>query len=770
MFVILNNSYANRNKLELKSGIKSKMSTSTHFSTTFKTQTHTSSQTMFQTQSLANFKLGFTSNLKQSSKKNTNGLELKSNTNQEELKKGVIWSGWIKYFKLFNSEKPAGFKINSQFFQQNINYPGIDVKEKKDGEYSNIRDKFYFYAVLYTSHLNIYPDKSDFHVVSFFEIDNMVPLIDDKNIHGGLKNLGKFPEGFCFHVQTTSKPLDRLLNKSDDVYKYIICCDTQLQMLSFLKSLKRTKIENQRKKGIVIVPKKEKSQLTQKEIIKSNHNIDFSKADGNDQFHTKSEDDDRWVVINEWSQCSQKCGGGTTTLQRKCILTDRPCKGNAILTKKCNTESCPKYVNNLIKANELRMAPIVIKQPISNKPERYEKCITKEQDILLSKFEKKTGKKYRIPARIIMNTDTLDLYLDADDIKSNIENFKLYETELEKSKVNYECFILKSPSKKLEICPFNLGTEDMNDSELQKIDTTSIPENKIMFYNQWSYDYNLFKYQCKRANREKELKLKLNDNYNKKKDQIKQEIDEERKQLINKKKQEDERLNVIDQLNKNKYITFEALKKEAKLEEMIEAEEKQREELNISRLKKQLQELSNKEKQCRLQIKEKEMASQLNLQAKVDQIRLESAKKEAQNTILKQREELKKKIETMKNRYKRREGEMKREITNLRMKISKEYKNSYKKGNSEKCKAALESKDKKKAYCDANFTVDYSKHTLCLEDFCQTCCDNEFGVVYAMEKQKCIDEVCLQEKEIVESNDSGKWVYLNNDNSNNQVK
>jgi hypothetical protein len=54
-------------------------------------------------------------------------------------------------------------------------------------------------------------------------------------------------------------------------------------------------------------------------------------------------EDGRWVIVKDWSQCSVKCGGGISVLQRYCVPpigNGKPCEGEGILKKECNLTPC----------------------------------------------------------------------------------------------------------------------------------------------------------------------------------------------------------------------------------------------------------------------------------------------------------------------------------------------------------------------------------------------------------------------------------------------
>jgi len=83
--------------------------------------------------------------------------------------------------------------------------------------------------------------------------------------------------------------------------------------------------------------------------------------------------DGKWVILQDWSQCTQICGGGRQYLQRLCVPPQNggmPCDGEAILTKECNTQPCPTVIST---QKEAPANPTVIKMmPLSSRPLNYE--------------------------------------------------------------------------------------------------------------------------------------------------------------------------------------------------------------------------------------------------------------------------------------------------------------------------------------------------------------------------------------------------------------
>lgn len=80
----------------------------------------------------------------------------------------------------------------------------------------------------------------------------------------------------------------------------------------------------------------------------------------------------RWVIIQDWSQCTLSCGGGKQYLQRICVPPKQggaSCDGPNILEKDCNSFECPNYIEE----GKIETLPPVIKmQRFFNRPQRYE--------------------------------------------------------------------------------------------------------------------------------------------------------------------------------------------------------------------------------------------------------------------------------------------------------------------------------------------------------------------------------------------------------------
>jgi len=284
--------------------------------------------------------------------------------------------------------------------------------------------------------------------------------------------------------------------------------------------------------------------------------------------------DGYWIVLQNWSQCTLKCGGGKSYLQRMCVPPKnggKPCDGKAIIEKDCNKQPCPKVGNSQMKnsTNEMLLKPIVKIMPFSTRPQRYTKCVIKEGDMLYTKdlsekdqLTSNMGDKpadmesVQVPVRVVMNNRTISLF-SGEDYDSLIVGFMLKKSNIVLDLKKPECFFVnQEDGLKARLCPFG-------DDNLKKT------------VEEWSYDFNLFKYQCNFGHQEHQV------DFNKRLDDkvkaAKQSILEEAQEEMKKKAQDSESNKLMTEVKQTNKIALQAIQKEINLEEMIKVEEQDRE-------------------------------------------------------------------------------------------------------------------------------------------------------------------------------------------------
>jgi hypothetical protein len=332
-------------------------------------------------------------------------------------------------------------------------------------------------------------------------------------------------------------------------------------------SIKKLKLKSQINKGDIVKRSEPKKDETLEEIFKG------SKDDGVKPKKAFDPTDGRWIILQDWSQCSKKCDSGFSTLHRLCIPPKnggKPCEGEAVTTKKCNTKPCPKiHEADAGKKSDpgqaVTLKPIVKVMPYSNRPQRYHKCVIKEADLMMTKLLdgdssnplSNTNVKFvQRPVRAVLNDRTISFYENADDYSSHFVAYNLKTSNFLRSARDPKCFVITENKKRTELCSFGA---DKNSG----------------LFDEWAKDYNLFKFSCeiKPDLIGAEFKDKLADKMKDAKKQLLADREEEIKEKIRKKNEEGD-LNIIKKTNK---AVQEALNKEESLEELIEKEEQERE-------------------------------------------------------------------------------------------------------------------------------------------------------------------------------------------------
>jgi hypothetical protein len=299
---------------------------------------------------------------------------------------------------------------------------------------------------------------------------------------------------------------------------WVLCFEGASKKNAYLDLLRAIKIDEQHQDGLIFLKNKLPTpSLANLLNPKKDHPLAGpGYAEGRASFNatTQKVTDGYWVTLQSWTQCSLKCGGGTSTLQRMCVppkAGGKECEGEAIITKPCNTIPCASTfgtTQELVNSDKVTIRnPIMKSLPFSDNPQRYVKCKIKESDLfvflnvtdkmfdqqnIFKRIDMRDQKTVQFPVRAIMNNQTISLYT-GDELVSMFLAFQLKETKFYRDR-KPGCFQLyQSINKYITLCPFGCENGDTKDLE------------------EWDYDFHLFKNQCnvKRDNYDRELKNKL---------------------------------------------------------------------------------------------------------------------------------------------------------------------------------------------------------------------------------------------------------------------
>lgn len=679
----------------------------------------------------------------------------------------ILWEGWIKYFhyETFRTiRKPTEFFVNYQFFSQKV--PKQNLKDKdSNGIYNYITTENSFYAVMLPEALNILSEKNQLYTktVESLDIDLIKPVDPKDPLKGPLTDIGSFDEGDCISVQML-KPigfkkdfLPLVANNANTKHdSWIICTDTKEEKEKLYTTLMTYRVLRQKEQKISLVIREEtKSTLATPQTERYQGNDAQPNLDGYLQ------------LIQDWTKCTLKCGGGESFQQWRCIPPKpggKPCMGELIRKKKCNETPCPGVqigsddadTKAKEKEEEIDFKPIFKSQPFISRPQQDIPCVVRENDVLYEKLDPKTKdsdkKVYvKVPGRLLINNRTIGLFED-NEYDNAVISFNLMETQLNPHKADHCCFYLRSYQRSQMICA------------MSDCGTKADPK----FLNSWKYTFSLFRQKCFRKPDSKALKEK-------EKGPEKEEslggltsmnIDEaeveEREKVINNKLEEQAEAFVDKKLEKNQQTALKAITRELNLEERLKREEmmKAKDETNI--LVKKLNFETKKKEKLEEAIEEKEdqevkVKAQRQVEKQADTILTET-----EEEINKKRLKLKKKILEIRKMTERRKRLIESKINLVRGKMAQDIVQANKQGSKDTCDKNKDNDAAIKLYCDENVNTDFKRNNDCKDkkNFCYICCETEFGTVQYNKRSECYD-VCDKDSAKKEelSKPRGDWIW-----------
>lgn len=201
-----------------------------------------------------------------------------------------------------------------------------------------------------------------------------------------------------------------------------------------------------------------------------------------------------------------------------------------------------------------------------------------------------------------------------------------------------------------------------------------------------------------------------------------------------------------------------ALQKEARMEQLLAKEEKEKYEEQTRNLLKMIKK-EKKKKACLVKVlKSRELEDERKRKSKEAAIQVTKMKQDAKKQVEQNRQRLRKKLDQIRKKARRRNRLLQQQLQKIRGSMAKELLNANKFGDHKLCKSSRGDKMKMQKYCDSNFLDNYTKNLDCKnpDDFCYVCCENEYGNMYIKERDKCYD-MCdnLAKADL----DNGEWVF-----------
>ena len=637
-----------------------------------------------------------------------------------------LYENWVSFFHFTNTSHslPHSFFINTEYSKQ-----------------SKIPSKTSFFAQVTPNKVNFLHTKSFTHIYDTLNIDFIKPIPENNNFLGGVKDLGKFNEGYCFQVSTVKAEKEFVMTYEEPCPSkgknevWLICLKEEKDKDTMMKTIIQQKIKKQIELGITLNIGNDISEDKPSQVIDEDINEpDLGPNDG------------YWIMLQDWSQCTQKCGGGKQVRQLQCIPPKkggRPCQGSSIRERPCNTQPCPepKLLSQVIKREENPIknlmssnAPIVKMMPISQRPQRYDKCHIKDTD---ASYINEKG--VRIPIRLVMNNKSISAFQD-ENLSSSLVTFLLEDTQFKLLKENKSCFRLENVNGHADFCSL---VEDCTGNR-PEVSNTVIDTYHNSFVNEWNYDFNLFKTQCFQE-RKVNYDISNDPEFQKKQSELQQEFIQQKKNKIKTESAKSEEFQLMKKRKETEAMTLSALMKEKHLEDMLIKEEAEREEEELKEIQLQLENEKKKKDCMKKAIQEKQLESEAQLSTSEAERGIEQLKKQVQLTIQKQRNEVQEKIKRMRQINNRKRQHLLQQIQLIRTETAGHVNRATRKGDMSTCKAIVDIRDqgikqgKINEYCSLNL-VNFIPD--CTTNFCYSCCENEFGDIYISERNQCYNTVC----------------------------
>jgi len=405
----------------------------------------------------------------------------------------TYFQGWVKYYHYGNDthyRKPPSLFQNSEFDSQRI--PKNKLSQKDGFGSLHIPNKASFFMVLYANSLSLYGQRYNQvnHMIDSLKIAHIRVIPEDDVFNGGIRDDNSFKFGYCIEIIADIPTHYTVKKKSGqgNAETWIVCTSTSKAKQELMTLLIKLKVKHQRKENQGLKVTKADTNTIKK--VKPGLGSMMANPLGKKGQEAGKPVNGYWVLLQDWTGCSKKCAGGLSYKQRMCVppkAGGKPCKGHHLLVKPCNTHPCPSVNSllSLIAKSKKSTDPATSPKPIvkagvfSNRPQRYSKCIIKENDAFIMIKVKGTPNPIRKPIRIMMNLMTISIYND-DTYQEQNYSYDLQKTRFTTSHTHC-CFDLQDNWNKATICGYTqyCGKKGTNS-----------------WVNGWSNDIKLFKTDC----------------------------------------------------------------------------------------------------------------------------------------------------------------------------------------------------------------------------------------------------------------------------------
>ena len=185
-------------------------------------------------------------------------------------------------------------------------------------------------------------------------------------------------------------------------------------------------------------------------------------------------------------------------------------------------------------------------------------------------------------------------------------------------------------------------------------------------------------------------------------------------------------------------LSFNVIGKEIELENMVKKEEQLKEQLETQKIEETIKKEEYKAQCLEKAFEERELDDEFQEVEHESMDEINEVHTQARKKISESRLKLKRSIQKMKMKSKTQNQSLSQHLKQIRSKMTKEIMLANKNGNVGNCRRGRKDMDFRESYCNKNFTEDWTRNSDCKgEEFCYTCCENEFGAMYVRPRDNC---------------------------------
>jgi len=206
-------------------------------------------------------------------------------------------------------------------------------------------------------------------------------------------------------------------------------------------------------------------------------------------------------------------------------------------------------------------------------------------------------------------------------------------------------------------------------------------------------------------------------------------------------------------LNSVEEITADASANEFFKESILQKENQLKQRKDLEKMDKAIQKAEEKLKCMEAGIEREKARQEAERKKKMNQEEVKEIKEQVEDEVKAVKTTMHNKLSSLDRETERLKAQKMQKLTELKYRMTKIMIDQQSRGSRSNC--LVEKEDAKIGYCNARFRENWFENKFCRdkENFCGVCCDKEFSVSFAEDREKCIYECRLKNGQVSSSND-----------------